>query len=257
MLLEGFGFGTIAAIAVVGYIIFNIFRIVPQYERLVIFRLGKLQYKHGGHGPGLVIVLPVIDQVRRVSIRTSVVDVPPQDIITKDNVTLQVNAVIYYRVVDPEKAINEVEDYMYATGQLAQTTLRSVCGQMELDELLGQREEINERLQKLLDAQTEPWGVKIGNVELKNVDLPKDLQRAIGRQAEAERERRAKVIAADGELEASVKLSQAAHQMSSEPNTLQLRYLQTLVEISGENTKTIIFPVPMDLVEILSKYSKS
>jgi regulator of protease activity HflC (stomatin/prohibitin superfamily) len=255
MLFEGFGIGTIAAIAVVGYIIFNIFRIVPQYERLVIFRLGKLVYKAGGHGPGLVIVLPIIDQVRRVSIRTSVVDVPPQDIITKDNVTLQVNAVIYYRVVDPEKSINEVEDYMYATGQLAQTTLRSVCGQMELDELLGHRDEINERLQKLLDAQTEPWGVKIGNVELKNVDLPKDLQRAIGRQAEAERERRAKVIAADGELEASVKLSQAAHQMSSEPNTLQLRYLQTLVEISGENTKTIIFPVPMDLINLLEKAS--
>ncbi len=256
MIFEGFGIGTLAALAAAFYIVVNIFRIVPQYERLVIFRLGKLIHKPGGHGPGLVIVLPVIDQVRRVSVRTVAVDVPPQDIITKDNVSLQVNAVVYYRVVDPEKAINEVEDYIYATGQLAQTTLRSVCGQMELDELLGHREEINERLQKLLDAQTEPWGVKVGNVELKNVDLPKDLQRAIGRQAEAERERRAKIIAADGELEASVKLSQAAQQMSSQPNTLQLRYLQTLMEISGENTKTIIFPIPMDLVDILDKKSR-
>lgn len=257
MIFEGFGIGSIAAIVAVGYILINIFRIVPEYERLVIFRLGKLMHRPGGHGPGLVIVLPVIDQARRVSIRTVAADVPPQDIITKDNVTLQVNAVLYYRVVDPEKAINEVEDYIYATGQLAQTTLRSVCGQMELDELLGQREDINERLQKLLDAQTEPWGVKIGNVELKNVDLPKDLQRAIGRQAEAERERRSKVIAADGELEASVKLSQAAQQMASSPNTIQLRYLQTLMEISGENAKTIIFPIPMDLIEIFSNHAKN
>jgi regulator of protease activity HflC (stomatin/prohibitin superfamily) len=251
MYLEGFGMGTIAALAFAVYILFNIFRIVPQYERLVIFRLGKLIHKAGGHGPGLVIVLPVIDQVKRLSIRTVAVDVPPQDIITKDNVTLQVNAVIYYRVIDPEKAVVEVEDYFYATGQLAQTTLRSVCGQMELDELLGNREEINEKLQQLLDAQTEPWGIKVGNVELKNVDLPKDMQRAIGRQAEAERERRAKIISADGELEASVKLSQAAQQLSSQPNSIQLRYMQTLLEISDSNTKTIIFPIPMDLLDVL------
>jgi len=251
--IESLGMGTLFAFAFTVYIVFNIFRIVPEYERLVIYRLGKLMHKQGGHGPGLVIVLPLIDQVKRVSIRTVAVDVPPQDIITKDNVTLQVNAVLYYRVVDTERAMNEVEDYVYATGQLAQTTLRSVCGQMELDELLGQREEINHRLQSLLDAQTEPWGIKVANVELKNVDLPKDLQRAIGRQAEAERERRAKIIAADGELEASGKLSQAAAKMAESPNTLQLRYLQTLVEISGDNTKTIIFPIPMDLIDILQK----
>lgn len=256
-LIETFGIGTLVALGLSVYILVNIFRIVPQYERLVVYRLGKLIHKNGGHGPGLVIVLPMIDQVRRVSIRTVAVDIPPQDIITKDNVTLQVNAVLYYRVVDPERCINEVEDYVYATGQLAQTTLRSVCGQMELDELLGQRDEINHRLQQLLDAQTEPWGVKVANVELKNVDLPKDLQRAIGRQAEAERERRAKIIAADGELEASVKLSQAASKMSESPNTIQLRYLQTLMEISGENTKTIIFPVPMDLIDILQKKAQS
>jgi regulator of protease activity HflC (stomatin/prohibitin superfamily) len=255
-LIEGLGMGTLFAFAFLVYVIVNIFRIVPQYERLVIYRLGKLIHKPGGHGPGLVIVLPVIDQVKRVSIRTVAIDVPPQDIITKDNVSLQVNAVLYYRVIDPELAMNEVEDYIYATGQLAQTTLRSVCGQMELDELLGQREEINHRLQNLLDAQTEPWGIKVANVELKNVDLPKDLQRAIGRQAEAERERRAKIIAADGELEASEKLSLAATKMANSPNTLQLRYLQTLMEISSENTKTIIFPVPMDLIDILQKKAK-
>ena len=236
--------------AIVGiYILVSVFRIVTQYERLVIFRLGKLAPSHGGHGPGLVIVIPFVDSGRKVSVRTVALDVPPQDIITKDNVSMGVNAVVYYRVVDPEKAICEVEDYLFAVGQLAQTTLRSVCGQSELDELLSNREAINEKLQTLLDVQTGPWGIKVTNVELKNVDLPKEMQRAMGRQAEAERERRAKIIASEGEYQASKMLSEAAKQLATQPNTLQLRYLQTLVEISQHNAKTIVFPLPMDLVQ--------
>lgn len=248
-----FSMGSLIGIALVIYFLLSIFRIVPQYERLVIFRLGKVVRQPGGHGPGLVIVLPVIDTVKKVSIRTVALDVPPQDIITKDNVSLNVNAVVYYRVIDPEKAIIEVEDYLYASSQLAQTTLRSVCGQSDLDELLANREAINERLQTLLDQQTEPWGVKVTNVELKNVDLPNEMKRAMGRQAEAERERRAKVIAAEGELQASTKLSEAAAQLATQPNTIQLRYLQTLVEIGQQNAKTIVFPVPVDLVSSLTK----
>lgn len=245
--------GLIGALGFAVFIFSRMFRIVAEYERLVIFRLGKLRTKAGGHGPGLVIVLPFIDVVRRVSIQTVTLDVPPQDIITKDNVTLQVNAVVYYKVINPELAVIEVEDYAYATGQLAQTTMRSVCGQSELDELLGHREAINEKLQSILDLQTDPWGIKVQNVELKGVDLPKDLQRAMGRQAEAERERRAKVISAEGELEASYKLSQAAGQLSKEPNSMQLRYLQTLMEFSDQNTKTIVFPIPMELLEAFKK----
>lgn len=256
MFLNSIGIGTIGAIVFAFYVLVTIFRIITQYERLVIYRLGKLVQRKGGHGPGLVIVLPLIDTVRKVSIRTIAEDIPPQDIITKDNVTLTVNAVLYYRVVDPEKAINEVEDYIYATGQLAQTTLRSVCGQSDLDELLSHREAINEKLQMLLDTQTEPWGIKVSNVELKNVDLPKDLQRAMGRQAEAERERRAKVIAAEGELQASEKVAQAANVMSQTPNGLQLRYLQSLTEFADSgNTKTIVFPIPIDLVETLKGFA--
>ena len=230
------------------YVLASVFRIVDQYDRLVILRLGTIVRKPGGHGPGLVVVLPIIDRARKVSVRTVALDIPPQDVITKDNVSLAVNAVVYYRVVDPEKAVLEVEDYLFASSQLAQTTLRSVCGQSDLDELLSQRDSINEKLQALLDQQTEPWGVKIQNVELKNVDLPKEMQRAMGRQAEAERERRAKIIAAEGELQASKTLSEAAAQLSTQPNTIQLRYLQTLMEIGQQNTKTIIFPVPVDLI---------
>ncbi len=244
--------GMVLALSIAFFILTRIFRIVTDYERLVIFRLGKLKSKAGGHGPGLVIALPLIDDVRRVSIRTMTVDVPPQDIITKDNVTLQVNAVVFYRVVDPERAIKEVEDYIFATGQLAQTTLRSICGQSVLDELLSNREQINERLQNILDEHTDAWGIKVANVEIKGVDLPKELQRAMGRQAEAERERRAKVIAAEGELEASEKLSMAAKQLATQPNSMQLRYLQTLLEFSDQNTKTIVFPLPVDLVDALS-----
>jgi regulator of protease activity HflC (stomatin/prohibitin superfamily) len=251
-----FGLSTIALIAIAFFIIINVFRIIPQYERLVILRLGRLLRREGGHGPGLVVVLPVIDSVRRVSIRTVALDVPAQDIITKDNVSLNVNAVVYYRVVDPEKAITEVEDYLFATSQLAQTTLRSVCGQSELDDLLGEREKVNDKLQILLDEQTEPWGVKVTNVELKNVDLPKEMQRAMGAQAEAERERRAKIIAAEGELQASQKLSEAAAVLASQPSAIQLRYLQTLAEISTENASTIVFPVPVDFLNsIFSKKS--
>ncbi len=244
-----FSMGPIVGGVFLVWILLTIFRIVPQYERLVILRLGRLLPKKGGHGPGLVVVLPGIDSVRRVSVRTVALDVPPQDIITKDNVSLKVNAVLYYRVLDPERAIVEVEDYLYATGQLAQTTLRSVCGQSDLDELLGNRDAINQRLQELLDTQTENWGVKVSNVELKNVDLPKEMQRAMGRQAEAERERRAKVIAAEGEFQASAQLANAAEELAKQPNTMQLRYLQTLVEISQQNAKTIVFPLPMDLLD--------
>jgi regulator of protease activity HflC (stomatin/prohibitin superfamily) len=246
-MLEFISVGPILAIVVAVYILLNIFRIVAQYERVVIFRLGKLVRREGGHGPGLVIVLPVIDTVKKVSIRTVALDVPPQDIITRDNVSMNVNAVVYYRVIDPERAIVEVEDYFFATSQLAQTTLRSVCGQSELDELLSDRLAINEKLQTLLDQQTEPWGIKVTNVELKNVDLPKEMQRAMGRQAEAERERRAKVIAAEGELQASQKLAEAAGVLGSQPNTMQLRYLQTVNEISQQNAKIVIFPIPMDM----------
>lgn len=247
-----FGFGTLLSVVVGVYILLTIFRIVPQYERLVIFRLGKLSHRPGGHGPGLVVVLPILDTVKKVSIRTVALDVPPQDIITKDNVSLTVNAVVYYRVLDPEKAVVEVEDYLYASSQLAQTTLRSVCGQSDLDELLANREAINTRLQTLLDQQTEPWGVKVGHVELKNVDLPGEMKKAMSRQAEAERERRAKIIAAEGELQAATKLSEAAAQLSTQSNSMQLRYLQTLVEIgANQNAKTIVFPVPVDILDAL------
>jgi len=244
--------GSTVAIVVGIYILLSIFRIVAQYDRVVILRLGKVVRKPGGHGPGLVIVLPLIDTVKRVSVRTVALDIPPQDIITKDNVSMNMNAVVYYRVVDPERAILEVEDYLFATSQLAQTTLRSVCGQSELDELLSNREAINEKLQGLLDVQTEPWGIKVMNVELKNIDLPKEMQRAMGRQAEAERERRAKIIGAEGELQASKTLAEAAQMLATQPNTIQLRYLQTLVEIGQQNAKTIIFPLPMELLTKLS-----
>jgi regulator of protease activity HflC (stomatin/prohibitin superfamily) len=248
--MENMPIGTVLGLVLVVYFLLTCFRIVPQYERVVIFRLGKLISPPGGAGPGFVLVLPFgIDQVKKVSIRTVALDVPPQDIITKDNVSLTVNAVVYYRVIDPNKAVIEVEDYLYASSQLAQTTLRSVCGQSELDELLGNREAINDKLQSLLDQQTEPWGVKVTHVELKNVDLPKEMQRAMGAQAEAERERRAKIIAADGEFQAAQKLSEAAAQLATQESAIQLRYLQTLSEIAGQNSSTIVFPVPVDFLK--------
>jgi regulator of protease activity HflC (stomatin/prohibitin superfamily) len=222
-------------------------RILPEYERGVLFRLGRLA---GVRGPGLFFIIPGVDRLVRVSLRTVAFDVPPQDVITHDNVTVKVSAVIYFRVMEPQKAIIEVENYLYATSQLSQTTLRSVLGQVDLDELLANREKINKELQEILDRHTGPWGVKVANVEVKNIDLPQEMQRAIAKQAEAERERRAKVIHAEGELQASEKLAQAATVLAAEPTSLQLRYLQTLTEIAAEKNSTTIFPVPIDLIKM-------
>ncbi|MDI6726073.1 MAG: slipin family protein [Smithellaceae bacterium] len=219
-------------------------RILNEYERGVIFRLGRII---ATKGPGLIILIPVIDKMVRVDLRTVTLDVPTQDVITKDNVSVKVNAVIYFRVLAPESAIIEVENYLYATSQLAQTTLRSVCGQVELDDLLSEREKINMQLQEILDKSTDPWGIKISAVEVKHIDLPEEMKRAMAKQAEAERERRAKVINAAGEFEAAKKLTEAAVVMGQHPITLQLRYLQTLNQIAAENNSTTIFPIPMDL----------
>ena len=225
------------------------FNVLPEYERAVIFRLGRIaRGLYGGNGPGLVIIVPFIDRLVRVSLRTVAMDVPPQDVITKDNVTVKVNAVIYFRVVDQERAIIQVEDYLNATSMMSQTTLRSVLGQSQLDDLLSKREQINADLQRIIDQQTEPWGVKVTAVEVKNVDLPQEMQRAIARQAEAERERRAKVIHAQGEFEASQRLADAADVIGRNPVALQLRYLQTLVEIAAEKNSTTIFPIPIDTI---------
>ena len=226
----------------------NAIRVVREYERLVVFRLGRLV---GARGPGLVLLIPLIDRAVKVGLRTVTMDVPSQDIITKDNVTVKVNAVIYFKVVSAQEAVIEVENFLYATSQIAQTTLRSILGQQELDELLSEREKLNQALQQVIDRQTEPWGVKVTTVEVKNVDLPQEMQRAIARQAEAERERRAKVINAEGELQASQKLSEAAAVLARQPLAMQLRYLQTLAEIATENNSTTIFPVPIDLFEPL------
>ncbi|OFZ21952.1 MAG: hypothetical protein A2X94_15970 [Bdellovibrionales bacterium GWB1_55_8] len=229
-------------------------KVLNEYERGVIFRLGRII---GAKGPGLIILIPIIDRMLRVDLRTITLDVPPQDAISRDNVTIKVNAVVYFRVVNPNRAVVEVENYLLATSKLAQTTLRSVLGQVELDELLASREAINHRLQTILDAQTEPWGVKVANVEVKQIDLPIEMQRAMARQAEAERERRAKVIAAEGELQASQKLSEAAAVMEKQPISLQLRYLQTLREMSSEHTTNTIIPLPMDIIApFLRKLSK-
>ncbi|HOD37231.1 MAG TPA: slipin family protein [Candidatus Marinimicrobia bacterium] len=226
------------------FLISSAIRVLREYERGVIFRLGRLI---AAKGPGLFFLIPVVDRMVKVSLRTVVMDVPPQDIITKDNVSVKVNAVVYFRVVDPSKAIVEVEDYLYATSQLSQTTLRSILGQAELDELLSSREKINEELQSILDTHTDPWGIKVSQVEIKHVDLPQEMQRAMAKQAEAERERRAKVINAEGEFQAATKLAQAAEIMNKEPITIQLRFLQTLREVAAENNSTTIFPVPIDL----------
>src|ERR671936_630867 len=225
------------------------FNVLREYERAVIFRWGRLaRGLVGANGPGVVVIIPFIDKIVRVSLRTVAMDVPPQDVITKDNVSVKVNAVIYFRVVDPQRAVIEVEDYLYATSMMSQTTLRSVLGQSQLDDLLSKREEINTELQRIIDQQTEPWGVKVSAVEVKNVDLPQEMQRAIARQAEAERERRSKVIHAEGEFQAAQRLSDAATVMSQNPISLQLRYLQTLVEIAAEKNSTTIFPVPIDIL---------
>jgi regulator of protease activity HflC (stomatin/prohibitin superfamily) len=240
----------VAGLVVVLYL-FSAIHILNEYERGVIFRLGKL-LPHP-KGPGIIFVFRPIDTIVKVSLRTSVHDVPPQDIITRDNVSVKVNAVVYFRVVDPRKAIVEVENFMYATSQLAQTTLRSVLGQAELDDLLASRDRLNQELQQILDNQTDPWGIKVSAVEVKHVDLPENMQRAMARQAEAEREKRAKIIHAEGELSASEKLSQAAAVISRAPGAMTLRYLQTLNEIASEKNSTIVFPLPLELFEMMKK----
>jgi len=248
--MEGLTFSPalIAAAAVVLYVITSI-QILAEYERGVIFRLGKLLPQP--KGPGVVLVFRPIDRIVRISLRTVVHDVPPQDIITRDNVSVKVNAVVFFRVIEPRKAVVEVENYVYATSQLAQTTLRSVLGQAELDDLLAQRDRLNQDLQRILDHLTDPWGIKVSAVEVKHVDLPENMQRAMGRQAEAEREKRAKIIHAEGELIASDKLAQAAAIIDREPSAIILRYLQTLTEIGAEKNTTVVFPLPMELLRMI------
>jgi regulator of protease activity HflC (stomatin/prohibitin superfamily) len=238
----------ILGVFLVFYLLTSI-QILAEYERGVIFRLGKLLPQP--KGPGVILVFRPIDRIVRLSLRTLVHDVPPQDVITRDNVSVKVSAVVYFRVIDPRKAVVEVENYLYATSQLSQTTLRSVLGQAELDDLLSQRDRLNQQLQHILDNETEPWGIKVSAVEVKNVDLPQEMQRAMARQAEAEREKRAKIIHADGELQASEKLSQAAAIIEREPAAMTLRYLQTLTEIASEQNSTILFPVPIELLRFL------
>ena len=244
---------TIVVILLVIIILANAVRILREYERGVIFRLGRMI---GVKGPGLILLIPIIDKMVKVSLRTVVLDVPPQDIITQDNVSIKVNAVVYFRVIYPAKAIVEVENYLFATSQISQTTLRSVLGQSELDDLLSQRDKINQKLQQIIDAHTDPWGIKVSNVEVKQIDLPQEMQRAMARQAEAERERRSKVIAAEGEFQASQRLSDAAQVLSEQPSALTLRYLQTLREIAQENNSTTIFPIPIDLLRPFLKTAR-
>ncbi len=237
--------GFIFVIILVVYFLMSAIKILKEYERGVVFRLGRIIPVKG---PGLVLIWPIIDKLVRVSLRTVAFDVPAQDVITRDNISVKVNAVIYFRIIDPVKAITEVEDFYYATSQIAQTTLRSILGQSQLDDLLSKRDELNAELQKVIDFQTEPWGIKVSTVEVKNVDLPVEMQRAIARQAEAERERRAKIIHAEGEFQASKQLSEAAAVIATQPIALQLRFLQTLTEIASEKNSTILFPIPMDLL---------
>jgi regulator of protease activity HflC (stomatin/prohibitin superfamily) len=243
--LQFTGLGFIFVIIMVVYFLTSAIKILKEYERGVVFRLGRIIPVRG---PGLVIIWPVIDKLVRVSLRTVTMDVPAQDIITRDNISVKVNAVVYFRPVDPIKAITEVEDFYYATSQISQTTLRSILGQSQLDDLLSKRDELNAELQKVIDFQTEPWGIKVSTVEVKNVDLPVEMQRAIARQAEAERERRAKIIHAEGEFQASQKLADAANIIATQPVALQLRFLQTLTEIASEKNSTILFPIPIDLL---------
>jgi regulator of protease activity HflC (stomatin/prohibitin superfamily) len=229
------------------FFILSWIKVLKEYERGIVFRLGRVLDKP--KGPGLILVLSPVDKLIRIGLRTIVLDVPPQDVITRDNVSVKVNAVVYFRVIDPKKAVIEVQDYLYATSQLSQTTLRSVLGQAELDELLSERDKLNSRLQTIIDEHTDPWGIKVSMVEIKHVDLPQEMQRAMAKQAEAERERRAKIIHAEGEQQASAKLLEAANTMSQNPSTIQLRYLQTLVEIGSENSSTIVFPMPIDIMK--------
>ncbi len=236
------------------FILANSVRVYREYERAVIFRLGRLQ---GVRGPGIIVIIPIVDRPVKVSLRMIVHDVPPQDVITRDNVSVKVNAVIYFRVMDPNKAITEVEDYMYATSQLSQTTLRSVLGQAELDDLLANRDKINSELQAILDRHAEPWGIKVSNVEVKHVDLPDEMKRAMAKQAEAERERRAKVINALGEQQAAEKLMEAAKIIQDYPVAIQLRYLQTLREVATENNSTTLFPIPIDFFKVFMDKAKS
>ena len=244
---------TVVAVFFLIFILASAIRILREYERGVVFRLGRLI---GAKGPGLILLIPIVDRMVRVTLRTIVMDIPPQDIITKDNVSLKVNAVLYFRVVHADKAIVEVENFMEATSQLSQTTLRSVLGQSQLDELLAERDKINLELQKIIDTHATPWGIKVSNVEVKHVDLPIEMQRAMAKQAEAERERRAKIIHAEGEFQASEKLASAAKIMSEEPMALQLRFLQTLTEVASEKSSTTIFPVPIDLLTPFLKKNK-
>ena len=243
---------TLIIIAVIAALVFSAFKVLREYERGVVFMLGRF-YKV--KGPGLIIVIPVLQQMVRVDLRTIVMDVPTQDVISRDNVSVQVNAVIYFRVLDPEKAIIQVENFLEATSQLSQTTLRSVLGQHELDEMLAEREQLNSHIQDILDKQTAAWGIKVANVEIKHVDLNESMVRAIAKQAEAERERRAKVIHANGEAEAAEKLAEAARVLSDEEKAIQLRYMQTLVEIAGDKSNTIVFPMPVDFLDKLSDKS--
>jgi len=237
----------LVALAVIVVVVFKWINVLNEYERAVVFRLGRLVERP--KGPGLILVFWPLDRIVRISLRTVVLDVPPQDVITRDNVSVKVNAVVYFRVVDPAKAVVMVENYLYATSQLSQTTLRSMLGQAELDELLAEREKLNERLQEIIDQHTDPWGIKVSMVEVKHVDLPSEMQRAMARQAEAEREKRAKIIHADGERQASQSLAEAAAVIAQNPVTLQLRYLQTLTEVAAEKNSTILFPVPIDLMK--------
>ena len=237
---------SIVLLILVAFLVFSSIKIAAEYERAVVFRLGRLiQVK----GPGLFFLIPFIDKMVKVSLRTITLDIPPQDVITKDNISIKVNAVLYFKVIFPEKAIVDVENYLYATNQIGQTTLRSILGQSDLDEILSEREHINHRLQKIIDESTEPWGVKVTSVELKQIDLPPEMQRAMARQAEAERERRSKVINADGEFQAATKLTEAAQQIEVHPIALQLRFLQTLSDIATEKNSTIVFPVPIDILK--------
>ncbi|HEV8271758.1 MAG TPA: slipin family protein [Chitinophagaceae bacterium] len=247
--MEQFPTIVVVIILFVVFILFSAIKILREYERAVIFRLGRLIGGSGIKGPGLILLIPVIDKMVKVSLRTVVMDVPTQDVITRDNVSIKVNAVVYFRVIEPQKAIVGVENFLVATSQLSQTTLRSVLGQSDLDDLLSQREKINMKLQQIIDTHTEPWGVKVSNVEVKQIDLPQEMQRAMAKQAEAERERRSKIIAAEGEFQASQRLADAAEILAGQPSALTLRYLQTLREIATEKNSTTIFPVPIDLLK--------
>lgn len=245
--------GIILALILLLVILSKAIYILQEYERGVVFFLGKYS---STRGPGLVLIIPFVEQLRKIDQRVVTMDIPTQDVITRDNVTIKVNAVLYFRVMDPARAEIQVENYLFATSQIAQTTLRSVCGEVELDDLLVKREEINTRIQEIIDKQTDPWGIKVSTVEVKDIDLPQEMKRAMAQQAEAERERRAKVIQAVGEYEAAAKLREAADVMAGEPITLQLRYLDTLKGIATEHNSTIVFPLPMELMDVMKKYSK-